>query len=168
MKTLFLSNMSKSRRLTSTFFPTTQSDVSTMFIGKKLGIHFLESIREYIAPTKEWKTLIMRAFKHWDPITKKNQILPAFTLSIIEVLLQCEINFSQNCFKVKGIFFSTKGRCRHREKFNIRYVLLWNTLSKLNIKEQGQIHGYRSCMRVGRGHIWGHQIIWAGAVRSKK
>ena len=154
MKTLFLSNMSKSRRLTSIFFPisldeknihilgilhavdTTQSDVSTMFIGKKLGIHFLESIREYIAPTKEWKTLIMRAFKHWDPITEKNQILPAFTLSIIEVLLQCEINFSQNCFKVKGIFFSTKGRCRHREKFNTRYVLLWNTLLKLNIKEK--------------------------------
>ena len=50
----------------------------------------------------------MWAFKHWDPITEKNQILPAFTLSIIEVLLQCEINFSQNCFKVKGIFFPLK------------------------------------------------------------
>ena len=34
--------------------------------------------------------------------------------------------------------------------------------------KQGRIHGYRSRVRVGRGHIWGHQTIWAGAVRSKK
>ena len=35
------------------------------------------------------------------------------------------------------------------------------------MSEQGRIHGYRSRVRVGRGHIWGHQTIWAGAVRSK-
>ena len=46
----------------------------------------------------------MRASKHWDPVTEKNHILPAFTLSIIGILLQCEINFSQNYFKDKRIF----------------------------------------------------------------
>ena len=35
-------------------------------------------------------------------------------------------------------------------------------------KEQGRIHGFPSRVRVGRGHIWGHQSFWAGAVRSKK
>ena len=35
------------------------------------------------------------------------------------------------------------------------------------IIKQGWIHGYPSRVRVGRGHIRGHQIIWAGAVRSK-
>ena len=49
----------------------------------------------------------MRASKHWDPITEKNQIWPAFTLSIIGILLQFEINFSQICFKDKGNIFST-------------------------------------------------------------
>ena len=34
-------------------------------------------------------------------------------------------------------------------------------------KEQGQIHGYPSCMRVGRGCILGHLIIWAELVRPK-
>ena len=34
-------------------------------------------------------------------------------------------------------------------------------------KKQGQLHGYPSCMRVGRGRNWGHQIIWAGAVKPK-
>ena len=28
--------------------------------------------------------------------------------------------------------------------------------------KQGRIHGYRSRVQVGRGHIWGHSIIWAG------
>ena len=36
------------------------------------------------------------------------------------------------------------------------------------IKKQGRIHGYQSCVRVGRGNISGHQTIWAGAVTSKK
>ena len=35
------------------------------------------------------------------------------------------------------------------------------------VVKQGRIHGYPSRMRVGRGHNWGHQIIWAGAVRPK-
>ena len=30
--------------------------------------------------------------------------------------------------------------------------------------KQGRIHGYPSCVRVGRGCFWGHPIIWAGAV----
>ena len=34
-------------------------------------------------------------------------------------------------------------------------------------KEQGRIHGYPSRVRVGRGYIWGHFIIWAGTVRPK-
>ena len=34
--------------------------------------------------------------------------------------------------------------------------------------KQGRIHGYQSRVRVDRGHIEGHQIIWTGAVRSKK
>ena len=34
-------------------------------------------------------------------------------------------------------------------------------------KKQGRIHGYPSRVRVGRGCIWGHSIIWAGAVRPK-
>ena len=34
--------------------------------------------------------------------------------------------------------------------------------------KQGRIHGYPSRVRVGRGHNWVHQTIWAGAVRSKK
>ena len=33
--------------------------------------------------------------------------------------------------------------------------------------KQGRIHGYPSRVRVGRGHIWGHLVIWAGAVRPK-
>ena len=33
--------------------------------------------------------------------------------------------------------------------------------------KQGRIHGYPSCVRVGRGCIWGHLITWAGAVRPK-
>ena len=33
--------------------------------------------------------------------------------------------------------------------------------------KQGRIHGYRSRVQVGRGQIWGHQTIWAGAVRSE-
>ena len=35
-------------------------------------------------------------------------------------------------------------------------------------EQQGPIHSYRSRVRVGRGHIGGHQTTWAGAVRSKK
>ena len=31
-----------------------------------------------------------------------------------------------------------------------------------------RIHGYPSCVRVGTGCILGHQIIWAGAVRTRK
>ena len=31
--------------------------------------------------------------------------------------------------------------------------------------EKGRIHGYSSRVRVGRGRIWGHLIIWAGALR---
>ena len=34
-------------------------------------------------------------------------------------------------------------------------------------EKQGRIHGYPSRMWVGRGCIWGHLIIWAGAVRLK-
>ena len=34
-------------------------------------------------------------------------------------------------------------------------------------KKQGRIHGYPSRVRVGRGHIWGHLITWAGAVRPR-
>ena len=34
-------------------------------------------------------------------------------------------------------------------------------------KKQGRIHGYPSRVQVGRGHNWGHQIIWAGAVKPK-
>ena len=49
--------------------------------------------------------------------------------------------------------------------------LPWFLLVPLNsyyiLTEQGRIHGYRSRVRVGRGHIWGHRTIWAGAVRSK-
>ena len=41
------------------------------------------------------------------------------------------------------------------------------TLKSKMKHEQGRIHGYRSRVRVGRGHIWGHQTIWAGAVRSE-
>ena len=33
--------------------------------------------------------------------------------------------------------------------------------------KQGQRHGYPSRVRVGRSCNWGHQIIWAGAVRPK-
>ena len=33
--------------------------------------------------------------------------------------------------------------------------------------KQGRIHGYPSCVRVGRGCIWGYLITWAGAVRPK-
>ena len=33
--------------------------------------------------------------------------------------------------------------------------------------KQGRIHGYPSRVRVGRGHIRDHSIIWAGAVRPK-
>ena len=33
--------------------------------------------------------------------------------------------------------------------------------------KQGRIHGYPSRVQVGRGHIWGYFIIWAGAVRPK-
>ena len=35
------------------------------------------------------------------------------------------------------------------------------------IKKQGWIHGYPGRIEVSRGRIWGHFIIWAGAVRSK-
>ena len=35
------------------------------------------------------------------------------------------------------------------------------------LSKQGRIHGYPSRVRVGRGHIWGYLIIWAGAVRPK-
>ena len=42
----------------------------------------------------------------------------------------------------------------------------YNTIHKNQLK-QGWIHGYPSRVRVGRGHIWGHSIIWAGAVRPK-
>ena len=39
---------------------------------------------------------------------------------------------------------------------------------KRRLKEkQGRIHGYPSRVRVGRGHIRGHLIIWAEAVRQK-
>ena len=31
--------------------------------------------------------------------------------------------------------------------------------SQLLFFQQGRIHGYRSRVRVGRGHIWGHKII---------
>ena len=34
-------------------------------------------------------------------------------------------------------------------------------------RKQGRIHGYRSRVRVGRGHIWGNKTFWARAVRSK-
>ena len=37
----------------------------------------------------------------------------------------------------------------------------------LLFRKQGRIHGYPSCVRVGSGHIGGHLIIWAGAVRPK-
>ena len=45
-------------------------------------------------------------------------------------------------------------------------LTLWKLKCKL--MEQGRIHGYQSRVRVGRGHIRGHQTIWAGALRSKK
>ena len=34
-------------------------------------------------------------------------------------------------------------------------------------QKQGRIHGYPSRVRVGRGHICGHQTIWGGAVGSQ-
>ena len=37
----------------------------------------------------------------------------------------------------------------------------------VSYKEEGRIHGYPSRVRVGRGRIGGHWIIWAGAVRPK-
>ena len=36
-----------------------------------------------------------------------------------------------------------------------------------NQVKQGWIHGYPSHVRVGRGHFWGHLMIWAGAVGPK-
>ena len=35
------------------------------------------------------------------------------------------------------------------------------------LQKQGRIHGYPSRVRVGRGCIWDHLIIWVGAVRPK-
>ena len=45
--------------------------------------------------------------------------------------------------------------------------IVWSRFpfSKIITKEQGRIHGYHSRVRVGRGRYWGHQIIWAGAVK---
>ena len=34
-------------------------------------------------------------------------------------------------------------------------------------EKQGRIHGYPSRVRVGRGPICGHSIIWVGTVRPK-
>ena len=46
-------------------------------------------------------------------------------------------------------------------------VFMWFQYFSISREEQGRIHGYSSCMRVGRGRNWGHQIIWAGAVKPK-
>ena len=46
----------------------------------------------------------------------------------------------------------------------VSYVCLSKKLLK---SKKVRIHGNRSRVRVGRGHIWGYQTIWAGAVRSK-
>ena len=52
---------------------------------------------------------------------------------------------------------------RERENISIEWVDDENATEK----EQGRIHGYPSRVRVGRGRNWGHQIIWAGAVKPK-
>ena len=44
-------------------------------------------------------------------------------------------------------------------KLKIRSFGVWT--------KQGQIHGYPSCVQVGRGSDEGHQGIWVGAVRFK-
>ena len=36
------------------------------------------------------------------------------------------------------------------------------------LPKQGRIHGYLSRVWVSRGHIWGQEAIWAGAVGSRK
>ena len=57
---------------------------------------------------------------------------------------------------VRYLFFGTTGP--YNKECRAMFHILFN---------QGRTHGYRSRVRVGRGHISGHQTIWAGAGRSK-
>ena len=47
------------------------------------------------------------------------------------------------------------------------YLLAIHIRTNSRFKSQGRIHGYPSRVRVGRGRIWGHFIIWARAMRPK-
>ena len=83
------------------------------------------------------------------------------------------------CFKNKSIgrsgfeiFFTTysaylwrrrSGEKRKEKKFGLRKKLFFSH----SWKKQGQIHGYPSRVRLGRGCFWVHLITWAGAMRSK-
>ena len=52
-------------------------------------------------------------------------------------------------------------------KFSANFKSVRHFSVNLRERKQGQIHGYPSCVWVGRGCIWGHLITWAGAVRPK-
>ena len=60
--------------------------------------------------------------------------------------------------------------CLQRDAVKAIANLKW-AMSSLNLipcqNKQGWIHSYSSRMQEGRGHIWAHKTIWAGAVRSK-
>ena len=63
----------------------------------------------------------------------------------------------------KEITFSHLNITRHYR--NASFIICLQ--SEQNVHQQGRIHGYPSRLRVGRGCIWGHLIIWEGAVRPK-